>query len=175
MARLSKASCTCSTVEDLLVNVSKNGLSTDASNATPTSSSISANDLRRSSSMELSTSSSVKPSAVNISLYASPSFANWGSSWRAICSTEDDRVGVIEISVAFSPSISPSVSAICCFNSSKPMSLFGSNESAIRFSSSEREARSSREILPNFSSSRSFVLSYVPLIFWILVTIFTEP
>ena len=60
--------------------------------STITSSSISVNVLRRSSSIELSTASSVNPSAVKISLYASPNFLNCGSSWVAICSMEEVMV-----------------------------------------------------------------------------------
>ena len=87
------------------------------------------------------------------------------SSWSAM---------VKVIGVSFNPSISPFVSAIFSCNSSKPIMLSGSKESAIRLSSSESEAKSSREIPLNFSSNRSLVLSYLPPIFWIFVTMSLE-
>ena len=50
--------------------------------------------------MELSTLSRVNPSVVKISLYASPSFVNWGSSWVANCWTEEEIVGIKELSLS---------------------------------------------------------------------------
>ena len=87
------------------MRTAKKGSSLEESNATPTSLSISANDRRNSSSMELSILASENfslplSSSLKISWYASPNFANCGSSWVAICWIDDEIVAGIDCVVS---------------------------------------------------------------------------